>query len=104
MNAQPLEFDAMLLDPSSHWRDPQDILTDKRLDNAQRLDLLRAWERDARALSVAADEKMAGGEESRLGPVVKARIIAEELAGPEKTGDSKGASDKFGGSSTGADE
>jgi hypothetical protein len=95
MTAQ-ISMKEMLVDPSSHWREPQDILTDKRLNNRQRLDLLTAWERDARALSVAADENMQGGEEARLGPVVSARIIVEELMGIEADPD-KGTHDKFGG-------
>jgi len=95
MNAQ-ISIKELLVDPSSHWCEPQDILADGRLNDRQRLELLTAWERDARALSVAADENMQGGEESRLGPVVKARIIAEELLGI-KAGAARGVHDKYGG-------
>lgn len=93
--AKAMSIKEMLLDPSSHWKQPQDILTDTRLNSRQRLEILQAWERDARALSVAADESMGGGEETRLSPVVKARIMAEELAGGAEAG--KGNHGKFGG-------
>ena len=36
------------LDPSRYYRNPADIIRDRRLTNEDRLKILLAWERDAR--------------------------------------------------------
>lgn len=69
------------LDPARFYRDPTDVVRDRRLTDEERLEILSAWERDARALSVAADENMTGGEPSRLSQVVEMRIKVEERVG-----------------------
>jgi hypothetical protein len=35
-------------DPSRYYRNPSDVIRDRRLTNADRLEILAAWERDAR--------------------------------------------------------
>jgi hypothetical protein len=36
------------LSPSRYYRNPSDVVRDRRLTNADRLEILAAWERDAR--------------------------------------------------------
>jgi hypothetical protein len=36
------------LDPARYYRNPSDVIRDRRLTNKDRLDILAAWERDAR--------------------------------------------------------
>jgi hypothetical protein len=78
------------LDPSRYYRSPADVVRDRRLSNEERLAILAAWERDARALSVATDENMAGGEPSNLAQVVKARMEVEQSIGQPSSDRSKG--------------
>jgi hypothetical protein len=59
--------------PANFYRTPSDVARDRRFSDAEKLEILEAWERDARALSVADDEGMTGGEPSRLKTVVEAR-------------------------------
>ena len=35
-------------DPARYYRNPSDVIRDRRLTNADRLEILAAWERDAR--------------------------------------------------------
>jgi len=45
------------LDPSRYYRNPTDIIRDRRLTNEDRLEILRAWEVEAeRALAQSSDE------------------------------------------------
>ena len=37
------------LDPARYYRNPSDVIRDRRLTNKDRLEILAAWERDARA-------------------------------------------------------
>jgi hypothetical protein len=65
-------------DPARFFRAPNDVIRDRRFTDPERLEILQAWERDARALSVADDEGMTGGEPSRLKTVVAARLEVEK--------------------------
>lgn len=78
------------IDPGRYYRSPADVVRDRRLSNEERLAVLAAWERDARALSVAADENMAGGEPSNLAQVVKARMEVEQGMGQPSSERGKG--------------
>jgi hypothetical protein len=72
-------------DPSRFDPAPSDVVRDRRFSDAERLEILQAWERDAQALAVADDEGMNGGEPSRLKTVVKARIeVQERMSGETK--------------------
>ena len=46
--------------PANFYRTPSDVARDRRFSDAEKLEILEAWERDARALSVADDEGMTG--------------------------------------------
>ena len=66
------------LNPAGYFDEPSEVNRDQNLNDRERLEILSAWERDAHALSVAADESMTGGEPSKLQEVVEARLKAEE--------------------------
>jgi hypothetical protein len=66
------------INPARYYRAPTDVGRDRRFNDAERLQILDAWERDARALSVASDEGMTGGEPTRLREVVEARAEIEK--------------------------
>jgi hypothetical protein len=83
----PCTIGDLKIDPDRHFTSPQEVLDDDRLTDAEKLEILVAWERDARALSVAADEGMTGGEPDGLRPVTRARIQLEERIGSGKRGD-----------------
>jgi hypothetical protein len=89
------------LNPSRFYRIPGDVIRDRRLSDEERLEVLEAWERDARALSVASDEAMTGGEPSCLDQVVQARMEMQKRV-PQAATDVHEAS-KFGGGATGAE-
>lgn len=73
-------------DPSLFRDDPADIVDDPEKTRQEKLHILRQLESDARALSSAADEGMAGdGEEDRLQEIRKA-THALEPPGTEDTG------------------
>jgi len=78
--ANKVDLQSMLRDPAAVFRKPRDVLGQKGLTPAQQLAILRQWEVDARALSVAEAEGMAGGEKSLLSRVRRAIAqVAEEL-------------------------
>ena len=68
-------------DPTRVYSNPSDVLRDRRLSDADRVEILHSWERDARALNVASDEAMGGGEPDRLQGVIEARQEAEKRIG-----------------------
>ncbi|HKX10902.1 MAG TPA: hypothetical protein VJN67_22080 [Stellaceae bacterium] len=67
--ARKVDLPAILRDPAGVFKLPQDVLDHPSLTRADRLAILEQWERDARGLSVAEEEGMAGGEESLLARV-----------------------------------
>src|SRR5262249_41034176 len=50
-------------DPSRYYRNPSDVIRDRRLTNEDRLEILAAWERDARQRLAKAEK---GGEPEQL--------------------------------------
>jgi len=65
-------------DPARYFRAPSDVNRDRRFTDAERLEILQSWERDARTLSAADDEGMNGEQPSRLKTVVAARMEVEK--------------------------
>ena len=57
--------------PSRYYRNPSDVVRDRRLTNADRLEILAAWERDAR--------EQQDREESNQPDPLQLRRILEEL-------------------------
>jgi len=55
-----------LLDPSSQYRSPQDVVGDGRLTLDQKIEVLRRWEYDEAEVRVAEEEGMPGGNNGEL--------------------------------------
>jgi hypothetical protein len=62
------------LDPSRYYRNPADVIRDRRLNNQDRLEILAAWERHARERQE--NEDVAAGENDE---VQRLRRVREEL-------------------------
>lgn len=60
------ELRKALLDPGAVFGSPEQLLERSDLGSAQKRDLLTRWLYDARELSVAEEEGMAGGEPSLI--------------------------------------
>jgi len=72
-------------DPARFYPAPSDVIRDRRFSDPERLEILEAWERDAKALAVAGEEGLS--EPSHLKTVVRVRMEVQERVG---------ASGKFG--------
>ncbi len=60
--------------PGRYYRNPSDVVRDRRLTNADRLEILAAWERDARERQ---EREESGVSESD--PLQQLRRVREEL-------------------------
>jgi hypothetical protein len=58
---------------ATHFDEPQDVVADSSLSKPQKVKALDALEQDARQLSEASAEGMAGGERTKLHEVLKAK-------------------------------
>jgi len=72
-------------DPAAFFDSPKAVLGDDDLSENEKLLILRKWELDARALEVATEEAMTGGEASHLEEVLKA---IRDLGGKAQGSDS----------------
>lgn len=71
--------------PSTYFDGPHDVVADSRLSDDQKREALETLEQDARQLSEAAAEGMAGGERSNLDEVLDAKTAlacAQQNLGP----------------------
>ena len=62
------------LDPARYYRNPSDIIRDRRLTHQDRLEILAAWEREAQARRESEEFASGEGEELQL-----LRRVREEL-------------------------
>lgn len=69
-----------LIDPSSVFKDPQDIFDATHLTHQQKIELLRRWDVDALEIETAQTEGMIDGERSHLREI---HLLLNKL---EKTG------------------
>lgn len=81
-----LDIDHAIQSPASAFRDPADVVANRRLTNAQKLRVLKQWEIDARALAVAEEEGMTGGEPSMLQRVMLALDQLDDTRPVERSG------------------
>jgi len=58
------EFARILADPAAAFANPELVLSRSGLSREQRLEILHRWEFDLRALEVAEEENMGGGEQA----------------------------------------
>src|ERR1019366_503976 len=59
--------------PPAFFAEPHEVLVEAILSNEQKSDILQTLEQDARQMSVASNEGMAGGELAKLSDVLEAR-------------------------------
>jgi hypothetical protein len=78
MHSQSLDLKQAKTSPSRVFAEPADVLTHPDLSRETKIEILRQWEIDARLLSEAENENMAGGESSHLGKVVSALLALED--------------------------
>ncbi|MGI9534078.1 MAG: hypothetical protein ACR2NW_03935 [Thermodesulfobacteriota bacterium] len=67
-----VEIKRALLDPSSVFKSPGEVIKEKDLTREQKIEILRRWEYDAIELLVAEEENMQGQNGSILDDVLKA--------------------------------
>ena len=60
--------------PTRYYGRPAKVVRDDRLSRDEKLAVPEAWELEAHALAVAADENMSGGEPDLLAEVVQTRL------------------------------
>lgn len=65
----PAEIEQALISPSSIFDAPHEVVESTALAKTQKIEILKSWELDARALSRATEENMAGGEPPPLDAV-----------------------------------
>lgn len=80
-----MNFKKALMDPSSFYNHPQDIVKDDDLSRDQKIQLLRRWEYDARDMLVATEEGMEGQDNGTLEAVLKA-LKALDAGRKDETG------------------
>jgi len=62
-----------LSNPSSLFKRPREVVACAELSRAEKTEILKQWELDARLLQVASEEGMSKGERSLLGEVKAAQ-------------------------------
>jgi hypothetical protein len=67
--------------PEANFDSPQSIVKNRQLSSRQKEEALKKWEEHARSLSVADQEGMTGGEETRLDEVKEAQAKLSKKTG-----------------------
>jgi hypothetical protein len=68
-----LDKERAKFNPSAEFDTPADVVKSTRLTRAEKEEMLKQWELDARLMQVATEENMGGGEPSMLDQVKKAQ-------------------------------
>jgi hypothetical protein len=71
------EFDQALTTPGSVFDTPMEVVRAPDLSRSEKIEILKRWELDARALQRATDESMGGGEHSPLDAVNQALAVLD---------------------------
>jgi hypothetical protein len=66
-----ISLEKALLDPAAVFPEPEKVLDEEDLTREEKIAILQRWEFDARELSVAEEENMAGGPPNRLGAILR---------------------------------
>lgn len=87
-------FDKLVVDVSTHFSTPDELLAAEDLTRDQKLALLRQWEYDLHLLQVATEENMTGDtpQGSNAEKIRQVHAAAEKLGAeldPEKSGAAK---------------
>lgn len=83
----PDDITQAMTSPTAVFDRPHEVLRRSELSRAQKIEILKRWELDARALQRATDESMSGGEPPDLDAVNAALL---ELDPEDKTKDQFG--------------
>jgi hypothetical protein len=67
------KIDEKVQKPATHFDEPHEVVADPSLSKPQKVKALDTLEQDARQLSEASAEGMAGGERTKLHEVLKAK-------------------------------
>jgi hypothetical protein len=73
------------LDPARYYRNPSDVIRDRRLTNKDRLEILAAWEREARERREREDFPSAGDDQLQ-----RLQRVREELERKPEAGEGAG--------------
>jgi hypothetical protein len=71
------EIEKALISPTSVFDEPSEVVESRALNRLIKIEILRRWELDARALQRATDENMTGGEAPPLDAVNAALAILD---------------------------
>ncbi len=74
------DLEAILKDPSKHFRAPRDVVCDARFSTEEKRRILDCWALDAQLLTVAEEENMGGGDRPGLRDVKLALLELDEGA------------------------
>jgi len=93
-NMDQQSFDKLVVDVSTHFSTPDELLAAEDLTRDQKLALLRQWEYDLHLLQVATEENMTGDtpQGSNAEKIRQVHAAAEKLGAeldPEKSGAAK---------------
>jgi hypothetical protein len=77
------DIDKALLDPTSVFKAPEDVLKARDITREQKIEILRRWEYDARELQVADDESMTGGNNNLLQRVLESLSALGYVSDPD---------------------
>lgn len=66
------KYHRAMQDPAAIFTSPTDIITDQELSKMQKIEILRAWEFQARELEVADEENMGGPQLDLLDDILNA--------------------------------
>ena len=67
-----MDIEQAMQDPAKFFATPDAIVDDPLLTREQKIEMLHAWEYDARELMVAEEENMGGGPASHLDQIMNA--------------------------------
>jgi hypothetical protein len=87
------DIDQAMLDPTSVFKKPEEVLKANDLTREQKIEVLRRWEYDARELEVASDENMTGNNSDLLDKVLNALDELGYGPGPENSPPTKQGGD-----------
>jgi CRISPR/Cas system-associated endonuclease Cas1 len=71
------DIERALTSPPQVFDSPQEVLIVENLSHSQKIDILKRWEADARALQRATDENLVGGERPPLDEINEALSILD---------------------------
>ena len=74
------DIEAIVKDPSRHFRAPREVVTDERFTTEEKQQILDSWALDAQLLTVAEEENMGGQDRPGLRDVKLARLELDKGA------------------------